>query len=90
MPLTPEQQDFARQFILSRCGAQTCAACGSGTFDLTSQVVRCPVLGAGQDAPNVANPGSGTPMVELICQNCGCVRHFSAVTIGLYTAVRRS
>ena len=84
MPMTPEQQEIARRFIMSKCASLSCSACGHKSFNLSTLVVICPALGAGQLPPDAMSFGTGTPMVELICANCGCIRHFSAVAVGLY------
>ncbi len=84
MALSPEQQEAAKQFILARGGEQICPVCSHAQFELSPLVVFAPALGAGDEPNTQINLGMGTPMVETLCRNCGYVRHFSAVVLGIY------
>ena len=84
MPLSPEQQETAKQFITSRGGLQVCPVCAHQNFNLSNNLVITPALGVGDEANTVMSTSAGTPLVELVCMNCGYVRHFHALVLGLF------
>ena len=85
MPLSEAQLEAAKQFLISRSGGtMVCPVCAHTIFHISPLLVVTPSLGVGDDPVTAMRPSSGTPMLELICVNCGYLRHFSAILLGLF------
>lgn len=78
MPLTPDQMDQVRSWMEEKGIDKTCPACGNTRW-VTSEIIAPPVrarTGLAENPPQI-------PMVELTCDNCGYIRLFAAVKMGL-------
>lgn len=78
MPVTPDQMEQIQSWMEEKEIDTTCPACGNKRW-VTSELIAPPVrarAGLAEDVPQI-------PMVQLTCDNCGYVRLFSAVKMGL-------
>ena len=78
MPLTPDQMDQLQSWMGEKDVDTTCPACGNTKW-VSGEFVAPPVrarTGLSESPPQV-------PMVQLTCTNCGYIRLFSAVKVGL-------
>lgn len=81
MSLDTAQQEKLTDWLKVKCAHLHCAACHTCTDKwMPGELITAPdtALGAGE-------VGQPTPMVQLICQNCGYVMLFAARPIGLVT-----
>lgn len=80
MSLSQEQLQAFQNWATQK-GIQTnCQCCGNPRGTLEHFVAGISIKGA-----NV-NTGVITPMVQVVCTNCGNIRFFSAVMCGIYRA----
>jgi len=71
MPLDPQQRQTALDWLRDRVPINPCLICGAPEFSLGEIV-------------NLATTGSGAvPCLTVTCKECGNVRLFSAVLMGL-------
>ncbi len=78
MPLTPDQMEKLQRWMEDKGVAQPCPACGNVGW-VTEEMLAVPVralTGLSESTPQI-------PMVESTCDNCGFMRLFSAVAMGL-------
>jgi len=78
MPLTPEQQKKLQNWLSSKNVTPNCPSCGGRSWSI-GDIISSPVLTSG----GTAIGGRTIPMVQVICNNCGFVRLYAAVPIGL-------
>lgn len=86
MSLTPSQQLLLVKWMESKHISTQCPACNTPHQWSPGDIVAAPVI-----KPGGMHIGTEvTPMVEIICDNCGHVRFFAAAPIGLYTPRERN
>jgi len=78
MPLTPDQMDQIQSWMEEKNVDPTCPACSNSSW-VTSEMIAPPVRARTKPSED----GLQVPMVQLTCNNCGYVRLFSAVKMGL-------
>ncbi|HKP51751.1 MAG TPA: hypothetical protein VJ183_03770 [Chloroflexia bacterium] len=80
MALDQAQQRLLIEWMERKKISTQCPACDTSHDWLPGDIVAAPVF-----KPGGLHLGSDlTPMVEIICDNCGYVRFFAAAPIGLY------
>jgi hypothetical protein len=80
MPLTLEQEETARAWLRKKSWVRSCPDCRSFRTRW--------IFGEILAAPELAQDGSATiessiPMLQVMCRNCGFIRLFSAVKMGI-------
>ena len=78
MRLSQEQLAKFQQWAARKGIKNTCESCGSNKWEL-GDIVAAPTFAGG--GFNIGGPT--VPMVPMICTNCGYIRHYAAVLIGL-------
>ena len=80
MPLNNESLAAVREWLKTKAThTAACPACGNAKADV-GDIVLAPVY----VAPGATTTGvTGVPMLQLLCDNCGYVRLFSAIKLGL-------
>ncbi len=73
MKLTQEQEDKAIQFLKKKKALRPCSACGQGDWQIIDEKIQQPVY----------QEQAAIPCVMLVCTNCGLIRNFSSVVIGI-------
>ena len=79
MPPTPDQMDQIQSWMEEKDIDTTCPACGNAAW-VTSEMIAPLVRSASKPSEERVQ----VPLVQLMCDNCGYVRHFSAVKMGLF------
>lgn len=78
MPLTEEQQRKARSWFNERITNKRCPSCGGTNWE-TGDIISPPVETGGR----VVIPAPRMPQLPMTCSNCGYVRLYAAMKIGL-------
>jgi len=74
MPLTREQQQAVANHLKSRAQPPKCQVCGAANMVVQEHLTH----------PNAADPEStADPLVNVVCNYCGHVLHFSTSVLGL-------
>ena len=79
MPLDASQQKLLFQWLRAKGVCQQCPACGASSWMVGDIVV--PPAAPGGGGTTVGGPSY--PLAQMICENCGHVRHFASTLIGL-------
>ena len=80
MALDQAQQRLLVEWMERKKVSTQCPACGTSHDWSPGDIVAAPVF-----KPGGLHLGGGlTPMVEIICNNCGHISFFAATPIGLY------
>ena len=78
MPLDKDQESTAKRWMEDKGVSPRCSCCGEDRWELGEIISGAMYVegGAALGGPNV-------PMLQYVCANCGCVRLFAAVHMGL-------
>lgn len=83
MPLSPADVEKLNNWLRTKCSAMICPCCGSSAWGLGELGTMLPLQ------ENVIQlHGDTTPAVPILCHNCGYIRLFSAVVLGLLSKAR--
>lgn len=73
MKLTQEQESQVIKFLKTKKALLPCSACGQGDWQIIDEKIQQPVY----------QEQAAIPCVMLVCTNCGLIRNFSSVFIGI-------
>lgn len=82
MVLTPEQQERVTKWLREKLGMRSCPSCGQLQGFTMGAMVAAPIVKATEEGMTLDTENS-VPLVPLACRNCGNVRLFSAIVMGL-------
>jgi Zn ribbon nucleic-acid-binding protein len=82
MVLTPEQQETVTKWLREKLGMRSCPSCGQLQGFMIGAMIAAPIVKMTSEGMAVDMENS-VPLVPLACRNCGHVRLFSAVFMGL-------
>lgn len=80
--LTPEQQERVTKWLREKLGMRSCPSCGQLQGFSIGAIVAAPIVKATDEGMAIDTENS-VPLVPLACRNCGYVRLFSAIVMGL-------
>jgi predicted nucleic-acid-binding Zn-ribbon protein len=78
MPLTPAQVQKLENWLTSKKLNPTCPSCGGRKWAPVDIISANTVTAKG-----TAIGGNTVPMVQMVCSNCGFVKLYAAVPMGL-------
>jgi predicted nucleic-acid-binding Zn-ribbon protein len=78
MALDPDDFEVAKTWLETHCRNMACPCCGTNAWTIGDISTMLPLQGNA-----VQLGGTVTPTVSLACTNCGYMRFFSAVIMGL-------
>ncbi len=78
MSLDPDQLQKVHEWLQKKCALMVCPCCNSTSWGVGELGTMLPI----QDN-NILFGGKCTPALPILCQNCGFIRLFSAIMIGL-------
>jgi predicted nucleic-acid-binding Zn-ribbon protein len=78
MPLTPAQIQKVENWLTSKKLNPTCPSCGGRKWTPLDIISANTVTAKGTTIG-----GNSIPMVQIVCSNCGFVKLFAAVPMGL-------
>jgi hypothetical protein len=84
MALNPQQQKAAIDWLREKLGQKQCSECGNASNFGTGDIVN---LTAYYPGGSIVVGGPSVPVLPVICNNCGHVRLFSAVAMGILPSI---
>lgn len=82
MTLTSEQQETVKKWLEEKLGMRSCPSCGQLQGFTVGAIIAAPIVKVAAESVTVDRENS-VPFVPLACRNCGDVRLFSAIVLGL-------
>jgi len=78
--LSADEKQTIQKWLTSRMKDTRCPVCGSTSWTIGDQTVIATPVGAGG---SVNLGGKIVPLVQLVSNECGYVRHFMAIPMGI-------
>jgi predicted nucleic-acid-binding Zn-ribbon protein len=82
MILTQEQQEKVTKWLREKLGMRSCPSCGQLQGFLMGAIIAAPEVKTTGEGMAL-DMGNSVPFVPIACRNCGNVRLFSAIVMGL-------
>lgn len=82
MVLSPEQQEKVTKWLREKLGMRSCPSCGQLQGFLMGDIIAAPIVKVTDESMTLDTENSA-PFVPIVCRNCGNVRLFSAIVMGL-------
>lgn len=82
MDLIPEQQEKVTKWFREKLGMRGCPSCGQLQGFVMGDIIAAPTVKVSGETVTL-DKETAIPFVPIVCRNCGNVRLFSAIVIGL-------
>lgn len=82
MVLIAEQQEKVAKWLQEKLGMRSCPSCGQLQGFLVGDIIAAPIVKVNGESMTLDTENSA-PFVPIACRNCGNVRLFSAIVMGL-------